>query len=355
MVTRLYIPYVLGSGTRSIIYQYQNLLRELSPADFHVTYFRKSDTNPLPDRPNANRVPISHDNRPLKLARMFRSSFHSHDVLHTGGSPRLRFLLSRCASIRNRNIGHVHTFHIDVDPTAGAEFEYKRKIASSADRLLAVSKHTAQTAEEAFDVDVGVVYNGIDVEFYRPDRQHPDSVDAVSAGKPCFLFVGQFHERKRPEDVLSVAENVPDATFLLRGSGGNKVEVVHERANQLENVRLLDRLSKTELARLYAAVDGLLFPSVREGCPTVVLEAMAAATPVVGYEATSMPELVTHDETGFLSGIGDIDGLIEDVRKLTEDERSDRMGEAARRYAVENHSFAEVASQYEQHYDEVAP
>jgi glycosyltransferase involved in cell wall biosynthesis len=80
----------------------------------------------------------------------------------------------------------------------------------------------------------------------------------------------------------------------------------------------------------------------------VVLEAMASGAPVVGYEATSMPELVDHSITGYLCDTGEIDQLVQGVEHVTE--HRDRMSRAARDYTLTYHQFNRIAERYSRVY-----
>lgn len=260
----------------------------------------------------------------------------------------MRHFLSRSVHFRNPDVRHIHTLHLDVAEEETQRRRHKRRLTSMADEVVAVSEHTASTAEDQFGLRPTVIHNGIDTEYFRPGRNPPGLLDELGVDSPVFLFVGRFEKRKRPMDVLDVARAVPDATFLLRGTGP-LAETIRATAADIDNVRLLDRLEKSTLARTYANVDGFLFPSVREGCPTVVLEALSSGTPVVGYDATSMPELVEDGKTGYLCDTGDVEALADAVRALCDPERR-RMGARAREYARENHRFDIVAEQYRELY-----
>ena len=116
-------------------------------------------------------------------------------------------------------------------------------------------------------------------------------------------------------------------------------------ATDLPNLYVPGRIDKSELPSIYANATALLFPTVKEGCPNVVMESLASGTPVIGYEATSMPELVRSDRTGVLVEADDIDALTEAVRSFPQrDVRT--MGERAREYVLENHRFEIIAEDY---------
>ncbi len=107
------------------------------------------------------------------------------------------------------------------------------------------------------------------------------------------LWVGRLDRVKRVELVIRCAEilsSVPNR-FLLAGDGPDRMAV--ERALRLSSaagtVHLLGW--QTELAPLWAAADVLLFPSLTEGTPNAVLEAMAAGVPVVASDIPALREL----------------------------------------------------------------
>lgn len=89
------------------------------------------------------------------------------------------------------------------------------------------------------------------------------------------LFVGRFVEKKGLTILREMASRRPDWNFWLAGSGP-----IDPSEWGLPNVRLLGRKSRGELAELYRAADALILPSVGEGFPLVVQEAMASALPV---------------------------------------------------------------------------
>jgi len=343
---RLFVPYVFGLEHRPIPYQYENVVRHLDPSRFAVTCLAERDSQDI-DAEHVFDVRLPEPNSTRRRWTMARAALRGYDVLQTGGSPIARYLLTGLTRIRNPELRHVHTVHIDISEEQTRRRRFKRCLARSADEVVAVSEHTAGTVRRQFDVAPTVVHNGIDVDYFRPDRPKPD-LPALSS-EPTFLFVGRLDRRKRPLDVVEVAREVPETTFLIRG-GGPLSKRVAAAADEIDNLETLGRLEKATLADLYANVTGLLFPSVREGCPTVVLEALASGTPVVGYEATAMPELVSDGETGYLVAPTDVGELADAVRALTDSAVARRMGAAAREHALEHHRFDHVADRYRELY-----
>lgn len=92
-----------------------------------------------------------------------------------------------------------------------------------------------------------------------------------------------------------------------------------------QQVRLLGNVPGPEVWRLYHQAHVLVAPSVqardgdRDGIPNVVLEAMAAGTPVVGTAAGSLPEVLCHQRTGLVARERDSAGLADQLLRILQD------------------------------------
>jgi len=343
---RVLLPYVLGRSS-PIPYLFEGILPHFSNR-YHFRTFA-SDEVAVPEHVTVTQV--SNSSKLTTALKYGFVSLKSHNLVHTGAFERHRHFV-RLASLRNRNISHIHSFRVDVDPKGSYNTKVRRELSRKADVTTAVSEHTAETVREHFGIDPIVIYNAVDSEWFRPGYDRPELFDELGIEGPVFLFVGSLEARKRPDHLLDVAESVPEATFLLVGDGP-MADQLRERSNELNNVILPGRVEKDRLPAVYANARGLVFPSVREGCPNVVMEAMAAGIPTVGYRATSMPELIEHGERGLLAETDNVTELTGHVRRLLDAEEAAAMGTNARAYVREHHSFEEIGSQYEALYDEL--
>jgi glycosyltransferase involved in cell wall biosynthesis len=132
-----------------------------------------------------------------------------------------------------------------------------------------------------------LVPNGVDTEVFRPaDPAQRDALRArhgATAGTPLFLFVGRFVEKKGLPVLRALAERFPGARWLLAGWGP-----LDPGTWGLPNVTVVRMPTVEDLLPLYQAADLFVLPSVGEGMPLAVQEAMACGTPaLIGTETAA--------------------------------------------------------------------
>jgi glycosyltransferase involved in cell wall biosynthesis len=154
--------------------------------------------------------------------------------------------------------------------------------------------------------------------------------------------------RRSPAVVLSVSRLRPpkDATTLVRAiarleRGAVRLRIAGDGPDRAALVAEIERLGvgdavellgeRSDVAELLASSDAFVLSSRSEGLPMSVLEAMAAAVPVVATAVGGVPELVRDGETGMLVAAGDDAALAAALERLVRDpELRDRLGEGGR-------------------------
>jgi glycosyltransferase involved in cell wall biosynthesis len=161
------------------------------------------------------------------------------------------------------------------------------------------------------------------------------SGEAATQEGPYLLFVGRLRIRKGVEVLLhAVCEalpSCPDLRLLIVGSGERSASLQRMvRELQLgDHVRLLGRRDAWGVAALLRRCRALIVPSTYEGMPLVILEAMAAAAPVVASAVSGIPEVVVDGETGWLVAPERPSDLAEALRQAWHDaEEARRRGRA---------------------------
>lgn len=158
---------------------------------------------------------------------------------------------------------------------------------------------------------------------------------------PTVLFMGIIGDRKGAFDLLRavprVLERAPEARFRFGGNG--EVKRLNTMATELgvsHAVEALGWLRGQDKVRAFHEATAYCLPSYHEALPVSVLEAMAAALPVVSTTVAGIPDAVREGETGFLVQPGDVDAIADRLGRLVSDPAlALRMGEAGYKRAQE--------------------
>lgn len=176
-----------------------------------------------------------------------------------------------------------------------------------------------------------VVHMGVDVDRFAPAA---DERRARPPGPLRVLFVGRLVQEKGPDVLLEALARV-GIPFVAKmvGAGplaGDLRRLVGERG-LTARVELLGGRGQDELPELYRWADVFCLPSLREGVPVVLMEAMASELPVVTTAVAGIPELVVDGGSGLFVLPGDPDAVAAALRALAGDaDRRAVLGRAGR-------------------------
>ena len=130
-----------------------------------------------------------------------------------------------------------------------------------------------------------------------------------------FLCIGRLCEQKGQLLLLEAFNNFIKAGnqgFLtLAGDGEMRPDVekfVKENSLQ-QNVKITGWVDSNQIKSMLANSDAMLLPSFAEGLPVAIMEAMATGVPVISTSIAGIPELLVHNETGFLVCPGSVSAL----------------------------------------------
>jgi glycosyltransferase involved in cell wall biosynthesis len=192
-----------------------------------------------------------------------------------------------------------------------------------ADRVIAVSRNTADDVEELFGVPrsrITVVPEAAAPTF-RPMRSEElaDARKRLRLPERFILFVSTIEPRKNLSTLLEAWAMMRDRPDLvIVGGWGWRYEPIKERMGRLgPRVHHLDRLDRAELPAVYNLARILAHPAWYEGFGLTPLEAMACGTPVVVSDRSCLPELV--EDAGLVVAADDPDGWRKTLESVIDD------------------------------------
>lgn len=194
--------------------------------------------------------------------------------------------------------------------------------------------------------DVTVIPNGLDLDDFAPrDRRLAREALGVPEEGQAILFVSEDIANPRKgfrllAETLKGLENHQDLILISIGRGRPALEtgLRHRHLGQINEDRLL--------SLVYSAADVFVIPSRSDNLPNTVLEAHACGTPVIGFDAGGIGELISPGFTGLLAPAGDVDALRAAILRALEDRVLPGMRDNCRNAAIEGYGQAEQARRY---------
>lgn len=169
-------------------------------------------------------------------------------------------------------------------------------------------------------------------------------------GPPRLVSIGRFAEQKGQMiliEALAACKN-NDIRLVLVGDGDMRPALEHAISHHglQERVTLTGWLSEHGVRAELAAAHAMALPSFAEGLPMVIMEAMAAARPVLSTMIAGAPELVQQGQTGWLVPAGDVQALADamDACAGTDHATLVQMGQAGRDRVLERHDIDDQAA-----------
>jgi glycosyltransferase involved in cell wall biosynthesis len=187
---------------------------------------------------------------------------------------------------------------------------------------------------------VVTVYNAIDIGIFTSNVSFHDKALrnqlGIGSDQHIISIIGRLTSQKGHHYFLESAKRIlevsPETRFLIAGDGPlrENLKGLSLSLGITQAVRFLGY--RQDIATLIGMSNVIAMPSLREGLPYVLLEALALARPVVGTKVRGIPEVIKHGETGFLVPPKDSEALAEAIiQVLRNPEEAARLGERGRK------------------------
>lgn len=297
--------------------------------------------NSLPTAVNGSIAPLAPDaSAALRTIRALNDEafdvVHVHEPLVPG--PSLTALLVKMAPV-------VATFHSAGESAAYRTFSRQLKwVASRIDIRVAVSKDAVELARRYIGGEYEVLFNGIELGDYLT----PSSTPRENA----IFFIGRHEERKGLSNLLEAMAMLPPDVRLWIASDGPQTAELKTRFASDSRIEWLGRISDSEKIGRMARASVFCAPSLHgESFGVVLLEAMAAGTPVVASNLDGYRNVATDDETALLVETGNVADLASALARVLVDPRLAARLTANGREHAQRFSMDALADRYIEMYE----
>jgi phosphatidylinositol alpha-1,6-mannosyltransferase len=268
-----------------------------------------------------------------------RSSF---DVLHAYFLPQAGFVaayagkylnIPAVVSIRGNDIERAA-----FDPAKFSPVMYALQNAAA---VTTNASELARKAKAFIDREIILIPNGIDTNYFKPMERNVALAEAIGlnhAEGTVMGFVGELREKKGLKTLLSgYAQLIKEcpASLLIVGEVRDGVDkkTFDELRSSIPNANILVTgvISHKDMPAYYSLMDVFVHPSLRDGMPNALLEAMACEKPVVATPVGGVIDVIEGEKNGLWIDVNDANALADTVsRLLDEPEKRAELGKSAR-------------------------
>lgn len=265
------------------------------------------------------------------------------------------------------NIPILYTVHAWSFHPALSQMMFRARVMSEkfltnkVSKTICVSNANQQQGEKEFKLtNSTVIENGVELKRFNPSNITIDVKKELNLplGKTIVGYIVRMTKQKSPMDMLKAISAIKTVNtnihFLFVGDGDMKDEV-YKRAQELD---ILDMITfegfRTDIPNILHAIDIYVLPSLWEGLPIGILEAMAMEKPIIASEIQANSEIVHHQENGLVFPTGDVAKLVEQILELhLHPELRLSMGENGAHLVKNKYSLNKMVNKIEIQYENI--
>ncbi len=275
---------------------------------------------------------------------------HKLDVLHGIYATHAGYIAVLVAGMLGlRSVVSLRGNDLDRGIFRARDFPFLAHTLSHATVVTAVSSRLAKTAGGVFGRPVVHVTNSVDADVFRPKTPDNSLRRSLGLRGRVIGFAGELREKKGMRHLLPAFAEVSkhrDVSLLLIGGVRDEAQKAFEafKAMSSEAAKRIHvvayRRHAERLCELLALCDLMVFPSLYDGTPNAVLEAMAAGRPILATDAGGHGDLIQHGETGALLPLCKLGQLAEAIMEFLDlpPMKREAMGRSARLFVVQHHA-----------------
>ena len=271
-------------------------------------------------------------------------------------------LLGLCSeAIENPKIKTVLSqrgFQSNVRPFVDAKnFSELQEVYPKIDGFHSVSQAISKVGDKIFhspDKIDTVVYSGFEFEklLFNPNYKKNQTLKLLSVGRPHWV---KGYEYALQACAILKAKNINFEYTIVGGEGNEELQFLVDDLGLKANVQFTGRVSQKQVYEIMQQSDLLLLPSIIEGLPNIIVEAMAIGLPVISTKCGGVEELIVDNENGWLVPIRNPEAIAKSIVSflLLSEEMVEDIRNAARKKVKLQHNESQMTLGMEELYFEV--
>ncbi len=271
----------------------------------------------------------------------------------------------------------------DIDRAAfdPSRFSHTMFALQNANVVTANAKDSVRKAKAFFDREIILIPNGVDTEHFKPLKKNQALVESLKLDNlvtlsgavrhegsllqtgetlrsqrtlpqsdmvPVIGFVGELREKKGMKTLLSAYAQACKkcaATLLIVGviRQGEDKQAFDEFVSANPNLKIIvtGYIAPSDLPSYYSLMDVFVHPSIHDGMPNAILEAMACERAIIATPAGGTKDMIEDGKNGMLVNINDEDMLAEKILELLDNpEKRENLGKSARESVIKKFTLA---------------
>jgi N-acetyl-alpha-D-glucosaminyl L-malate synthase BshA len=230
-------------------------------------------------------------------------------------------------------------------------------IIKNAGAAITLTEDMKKEMTKIYSRDISVIPNGLDInKFNNLSKENIRRSMNISNDEKIIIFVGRLHPIKGVEYLIEsmdfIRQNDVKTKLIIVGDGvgRKKLEKLVNKFDLSKNVLFVGIISNEDIPKYLTLSDILVLPSLKEGFPNILLEAMASGLPIVATNVGGIPEIIKNGENGFLVEPKNPKAISEKVLSLFENNEIRRMIIEKNREDAKKYNWENITEKLEEKY-----
>lgn len=239
----------------------------------------------------------------------------------------------RCGNVRNYWI-----LQKNIRNKIGNWIKLKIALHSSL-KLIVPTEQEAEYARKLFILPkskIAIVPNFVPTDIFKPSKENTKQKNLLG-------FVGNFKYGKNLPSLIKAISSLPEIKLRLIGDGPQREELKSLAESNRVNLEIIPKQPHKKLPSLLNECEAFVFPSLFEGHPKALLEAMACELPVITTPVYGIKNLIEHQQNGFLCPNTSPKAIRSTILEVLQNKNlSNKIAKAGREFVINNFSVQNV-------------